>query len=104
MANKSNSYFRPMNRAEFIEKLKKLGGAESVSGIVYRIDAVNDQYVIGTRLSTLKPFKIETDGLFRAYQDALAGKIAMTTTALRPYVNRTQSPALAIIMSLRKAY
>ena len=91
-----------MEKADFILNLKKLGGVESASGIYYRIDSVSDKYVIGTRLSTLKEFKIETDGLFWAYNDVLTGKIPMTTTALRSYVNRTQSPALAIIMSLRK--
>jgi len=90
-----------MEKHDFISNIKKLETVESVSGVVYRIHTVNDKYVIGTRLSTLNDFKIETDGLFRAYNDILAGKISMTTTALRDYVNRTQSPALAIIMSLR---
>lgn len=91
-----------MEISDFISNLKKLGAAESVSGVLYRIDSVNDKYVVGTRLSTLKEFKIETYGLYNAYNDIIAGKIPMTTTALRDYVNRTQSPALAIIMSLRK--
>lgn len=91
-----------MEKADFILNLKRLGGVESVSGIYYRIDSVSEKYVIGTRLSTFTKFKIETDGLFRAYNDVLAGRISMTTTALRDYVNRTQSPALAIIMSLSK--
>lgn len=91
-----------MEKAEFILNLKKIGGVESVSGIYYRIDSVCEEYVTGTRLSTLKEFRIETDGLFRAYNDVLTGTIPMTTTALRGYVNRTQSPALAIIMTLSK--
>lgn len=91
-----------MERSDFISNLKKLGEVESISGVMYRIDSVNDKYIIGTRQSTLKEFKIETDGLYNAYNDVIAGKIPMTTTALRGYVNRTQSPALAIIMSLRK--
>lgn len=91
-----------MEKSDFISNLKKLGAAESVSGVMYRIDSVNDKYIIGTRLSTLKEFNIETDGLYNAYDDIIAGKIPMTTTALRDYVNRTQSPALAIIKSLRK--
>lgn len=91
-----------MEKVDFILNLKKLGGVESASGIYYRIDSVSDKYVIGTRLSTLKEFKIETDSLFSAYNDVLSGKIPMTTTALRGYVNHTQSPALAIIMTIRK--
>lgn len=91
-----------MEKADFILNLNKLGDVESTSGKLYRIDSVSEKYVIGTRLSTFKEFKIETDGLFWAYNDILTGKIPMTTTALRNYVNRTQSPALAIIMSLRK--
>lgn len=91
-----------MEKNEFISRIKKLGAVESVSGIVYRIDSINDGYIVGTRLSTLKEFKIETDGLYQAYCDISRGVTQMTTTALRAYVNRTQSPALAIIMSLRK--
>ena len=91
-----------MEKNEFISRIKKLGAVESVSGVVYRIDSANERYIVGTRLSTLKEFKIETDGLYKAYCDILRGTTPMTTTALRNYVNRTQSPALAIIMSLRK--
>ena len=91
-----------MEKNEFISRIKKLGAVESVSGIVYRIDSINDRYIVGTRLSTLKEFKIETDGLYQAHCDISRGVTQMTTTALRAYVNRTQSPALAIIMSLRK--
>ena len=64
-----------MEKVNFILNLKKLGGVESVSGICYCIDSVCDKYVIGTRLSTLREFKIETDGLFSAYNDVLSGKI-----------------------------
>ena len=91
-----------MEKNDFISNIRTLGAAESVAGGVYRIDSVNERYVVGTRLSTLKEFKIETDGLYHAYCDISNGIIPMTTTALRNYVNRTQSPALAIIMSLRK--
>ncbi len=91
-----------MKKNDFISKIKELGAVESVSGIVYRIDTVNEKNIIGTRQSTLKEFKIDTDGLYRAYCDVTRGVIPMTTTALRGYVNRTQSPSLAIIMSLRK--
>lgn len=91
-----------MEKNVFISRIKKLGAVESVSGFVYRIDSINDRYIVGTRLSTLKEFKIETDGLYQAYCDISRGVTPMTTTALRAYVNRTQSPALAIIMSLRK--
>ena len=90
-----------MEKSNFISDLKKLREARSITGVIYRIDTVNDKYVIGTRLSTLNEFKIDIDGLYNAYKDVTAGKIPMTTTALRDYVNRTQSPALAIIMSLR---
>ncbi len=82
--------------------MKRIGSAKSVQGVLYRIDMVNDKYVIGTRSSTLNEFKIETDGLLMAYNDIVNKKIPMTTTALRDYVNRTQSPALAIIKALHK--
>ena len=91
-----------MEKKEFISRITNLGEVESVTGVNYRIVSINDKYILGTRLSTLKEFKIETDKLYRAYCDISNGVIKMTTTALRAYVNRTQSPALAIIMTLRK--
>lgn len=94
--------FDNMEKNEFMSKINRLGAIESVSGVVYRIDSINSRHIIGTRLSTLKEFKIDTDGLYQAFCDISRGIIPLTTTALRPYVNRTQSPALAIIMSLRK--
>lgn len=91
-----------MNKTQFINLVKELGSVESVSRVVYLIESVTNQYVIGLRTSTQKPFKIETDGLFAAYNDMINGKLPLTTTALKTYVNRTQSPALAILMALRK--
>lgn len=91
-----------MEKNEFISKIRNLGTVESVTGIIYRIDSVNDKYIVGTRLSTHNEFKIETDGLYQAYCDISKEIIPMTTPALRDYVTRTQSPALAIIKSLRK--
>lgn len=91
-----------MEKNEFISKIRNLGTVKSVTGIIYRIDSVNDKYIVGTRLSTHNEFKIETDGLYRAYCDISKEIIPMTTPALRDYINRTQSPALAIIKSLLK--
>ena len=91
-----------MEKKEFISRITNLGEVESVTGVNYRIVSINDKYILGTRLSTLREFKIETDKLYRAYCDISNGVIQMTTTALCAYVNRTQSPALAIIKSLRK--
>ncbi len=91
-----------MEKYDFISKIKNLGTVESVSGIIYRIETVNEKNINGTRQSTLKEFKIDTDRLYRAYNNVIRGVIPMTTTALREYANRNQSPALAIIMSLSK--
>ena len=90
-----------MNTDELISILKKIDKVKSVTGITYRIDSVNERYIVGTRLSTDNEFKIETAGLLKAYNDITAGKIPMTTTALRAYVNMVQSPTLAIIMAIR---
>lgn len=91
-----------MNKQELISILKNIGSVASVSGITYSIDSVSERYIIGTRLSTHNEFKIDTDSLLRAYNDSVSGIIPMTTTALRAYVNRVQSPTLAIIMALAK--
>ncbi|MDE6556302.1 MAG: hypothetical protein K2K55_05000 [Duncaniella sp.] len=92
-----------MTREQFIAAIRQLDTVESVSGKIYRIDVITDRHVLGTRLSTLREFKIDTDGLYRAYRDISTGIIPMTTTALRDYVNRTQSPSLAILTHLLRS-
>lgn len=92
-----------MNKRDFLKYISELGSVESVSGIVYTIISVNDQCIIGVRQTTQKEFRIDSDGLYNAYTDMKKGKLELTTTALRNYVNRTQSPALAILIALQKA-
>lgn len=90
-----------MNKRDFLKYISELGSVESVSGIVYLITSVTEHNIIGIRQTTLKEFRIDSEGLYNAYKDMRNGNLELTTTALRNYVNRTQSPALAILIALQ---
>ncbi|MDE6795158.1 MAG: hypothetical protein K2J63_07610 [Muribaculaceae bacterium] len=89
-----------MDKATFIERIKALNTIKSVNGIEYRIDDVDDKYIEGTRLSTGKSFKIPMNKLYQAYSDLK--DTVITTSTLKPYVDRVQSPSLAILKAIAK--
>lgn len=86
-----------MDKVAFINFVAALGTVFSETGIEYRIISVDDSLITGIRLSTGKSFKIRTESLYRAYKDFVSRKELLTTTALKPYVDRVQSPSLAIL-------
>lgn len=84
-----------VTKTEFIDAIKGINKAESVTGVKYiNIELVNG-IICGIRESTKEPFGISVDSLFQAFCDI----DKFTATALKPYVNRVQSPALAVLIS-----
>lgn len=85
-----------LSYAEFVEAIKRINAATSITGIAYTgIQVVNDN-VVGIRESTNAPFRISLKSLYDAYRHVLV----FTTTELKPYVNRVQSPSLAILIAI----
>lgn len=85
-----------LNYSEFVEAIKKINSATSITGIDYTdIQVVGDK-VVGTRASTNNQFSISLKRLYEAYCNILV----FTTADLKPYVNRVQSPSLAILRAI----
>lgn len=83
--------------SEFVDSIGKINCATSITGIVYsNIQIINDK-VSGIRESTNKPFDISLKKLYDAYCNVLV----FTTAGLKPYVNRVQSPSLAILIAIK---
>lgn len=94
----NNKTFRKngeLSKTAFVDAIAKINNAESVTGVKYNsIDVVNG-IICGIRESTNEPFSISADALYNAYCEL----DIFNTTALKPYVNRVQSPAMAILIA-----
>ena len=91
-----NESFKNISFEKFREKIKSINIAESVSGISYEFKVENNE-IIGIRKSTMKPFTISIKNLYEAYTNLNI----FNTSALKEFVNRVQSPSLAILMGAR---
>lgn len=80
--------------------VKSLDTVYSVRGKEYRILSVDGASIIGTRPAPAEPFEINTERLYEAYTNIVRNDLPLTTTTLKPYVDRRQSPALAILKTL----
>lgn len=80
---------------EFCNAIRLISSAQSVTGINYINLAVEDGKIVGIRESTNAPFSISLKSLYQAYCEVEI----FTTGSLKPYVDRTQSPSLAILIA-----
>lgn len=80
---------------EFSSAIKNISSAQSVTGINYTGLSVEDEKIIGVRESTNVPFSISLKRLY----DAFCEVKVFTTGSLKPYVDRVQSPSLAILIA-----
>ena len=86
-----------MEFQDFKNQIKKLKEVKSQSGIIYTIDSVTDTEICGVRQSTKKPYQIKTKALYEGYIKLTKSGIIINTTNLKPFVDRVQSPSLAIL-------
>ncbi len=84
-----------LSKTDFIVKISKINQVQSTQGVLYTDIKIIGNVIYGVRQSTKKEFKINLENLYRAYQNIEPCKL--TTTALKPYVDRVQSPSLAIL-------
>lgn len=82
--------------SEFVDSIGRINCATSITGIVYSNIQVTNDKVIGIRDSTNKPFSISLKDLYDAYCNVQV----FTTAELKPYVDRVQSPSLAILIAI----
>lgn len=92
-----NNYIKRKNLslAEFWNLLESTNEAESVRGEHYSDIQIMGEIITGFRDSTGEPFEINIGKLYKAYKELND----INTTTLKPYVNRVQSPALAILLA-----
>lgn len=84
----------------FVEKISNLSSFYSVKGVEYKLSEVTPTVINGIRVARDTHFKIPTKALYKAYCDLRSAKEPITTSALKQYVFRVQSPAVAILMAL----
>lgn len=82
-----------ISRKDFLKAIEQIHSTKSVSGVVYSSIRVNGFLCKGIRESTQKEFRIDLDKLYQAYSEL----DIINTVTLKQYVDRVQSPALAIL-------
>lgn len=90
-----------LTQSEFLGYVRKISIVTSKQGRVYKFK-LNDNDLYGEGLGDVTsrpraPFKLSVDALYRAYQNGVE-----TTTEMKKYANGRQSPALAVLMEVRK--
>ena len=87
---------QPLNPEEFKQKIQGIKTVKSVRGVVYSQIKICGNEIIGKRESTKEEFCIDLQQLYLAYTNLEH----ITTTTLKEYVDRVQSPALAILKEI----
>ena len=98
MAFKTTFFARQenFNKDEFIKAIDNISVARSITGVIYTNIRCDNNHITGIRESTHQSFTINLDSLYKAYSELEE----FSTTALKPYVNRVQSPSLAILIAI----
>lgn len=83
-----------ISKDEFVKRLRNVHSATGVNGAKYASIKTTENTCTGVRESTGKPFTINLDRLYTAYYELEH----IDTATLKNYVNRVQSPSLAILI------
>lgn len=83
--------------SEFFDSISKINCATSVTGKVYSNIQIDNDKVVGIREANNNRFSISLKKLYDAYCNVLV----FTTAELKPYVDRVQSPSLAILIAIK---
>ncbi len=82
---------------EFYNLVKPITQFKSVKGNVYSVISVEDSIITFLRESTQKRWKMNLKAVHKAYQEIKDFK----TVHFKPYLPRTQSPALGLLIKMR---
>ena len=88
-----------ISKDEFLKRLRCVHSATSVNGAKYVSIQTNGRVCTGIRESTGLYFTIDIDKLYSAYYELER----INTKTLKKYVNRVQSPSLAILIEAKLA-
>lgn len=86
-----------ISKEEFLKRLQCVHSATSVNGTKYISIQTNGRICTGIRESTGKKFEIDVDRLYSAYFELKQ----INTITLKKYVDRVQSPSLAILIEAK---
>ncbi|MBR3757691.1 MAG: hypothetical protein IKK62_04595 [Bacteroidaceae bacterium] len=86
-----------ISKDEFLRKIQNVHYAISVTGKKYSSIQIKGNECSGIREDTGKPFVINIDNLYLAYKELEH----INTKSLKKYVDRVQSPSLAILMEAK---
>lgn len=86
---------KKITKKEFYEKISSITEARSITGKLYSNIRVCGNECTGTGKDRKEPFVINMDKLYEAYIKC----DVINTSALKPFVDRRQSPAYAILMA-----
>lgn len=81
----------------FFKLSKTLKSFESLKGSKYLVKDWNDSIMSFERLSTNKVWKMDIKNVYQAYIELESFR----TSDFKSYVNRTHSPALGLILTLK---
>lgn len=102
LVNKIHKRFamkKKLTKEQFINLLSEVKEATSVQGKHYSNIRLEKGKIVGTRNGTKGTFEIDINKLYDAYKNCET----INTSTLKPYVNRVQSPAYAILMKMKLA-
>lgn len=85
-----------LTKEQFVNLLKEIKGAASIKGKHYSNIQLKGGKIVGTRDDTQGSFEIDINKLYDAYNTCET----INTSTLKPYVDRVQSPAYAILMEM----
>ena len=96
--NKGSKMETKMTKEQFIDRVRALQSVKSVKGVTYSRLTVVGHICTGIRESTGQWFEISLDKLYAAYVDI--DEKELNTSTLKKYVDRRQSPGLAILKAI----
>jgi len=82
--------------SDFLHKVKGTTYFSSLTGKAYQVTALRGDIMSFIRIETGEEWKMDLSGVHRAYLELDDFK----TVNFKPYVNRTHSPALGLLLSL----
>ncbi len=85
-----------LNYVEFSCAIKRISAAKSITGINYVDIQVVGNIITGVRESTGETFRVSLKRLYDAYCEMELFSVGL----LKPYVDRVQSPSLAILIAI----
>lgn len=81
----------------FLKLSKSLTSFKSIRGHDYIVKEWNETIMTFERVSSNKIWKMDIKNVYKAYMELETFK----TSDFKPYVNRTHSPALGLILTLK---